>query len=33
LPLEVAWGRAALNSSVVAASKIIQNPVHGGPNQ
>jgi NADH-quinone oxidoreductase subunit I len=33
LPLEVAWGRAALNPSVVAASKVIEKPVHGGPNQ
>jgi NADH-quinone oxidoreductase subunit I len=33
LPLEVAWGRAALNPLVVAAAKIIEKPVHGGPNQ
>jgi NADH-quinone oxidoreductase subunit I len=32
LPLEIAWGRATLNPTVVAASKVIQNPVHGGPN-
>jgi len=29
----VAWGRAALNPLVVAAAKIIEKPVHGGPNQ
>jgi NADH-quinone oxidoreductase subunit I len=33
LPLEVAWGRAKLNATVVAASKVIEKPVHGGPNQ
>ena len=32
LPIEVAWGRATLNPTVVANSKIIANPVHGGPN-
>ncbi len=32
LPLEVAWGRATLNSTVVAAAKVIEKPVHGGPN-
>ncbi|MBN2578982.1 MAG: 4Fe-4S binding protein [Pirellulales bacterium] len=32
LPLEIAWGRATLNPTVVAASRAIQNPVHGGPN-
>lgn len=31
LPLEVAWGRDTLNPTVVANSKVIQNPVHGGP--
>lgn len=31
LPLEVAWGRATLNPTVVAASKVIARPVHGGP--
>ncbi len=31
LPLEVAWGRAMLNSTVVAHSKAIVRPVHGGP--
>ena len=33
LPLEVAWGRATLNATVIAAAKVIQHPVHGGPNQ
>jgi NADH-quinone oxidoreductase subunit I len=33
LPLEVAWGRASLNPTVVAAAKVIEKPVHGGPNQ
>ncbi len=32
LPLEVAWGRASLNPTVLAASKVIAQPVHGGPN-
>ncbi len=27
----LAWGRATLNPSVVANSKIIARPVHGGP--
>ena len=31
LPLEAAWGRATLNPAVVANSKIIARPVHGGP--
>ena len=31
LPLEVAWGRATLNPTVVANSKLIARPVHGGP--
>jgi NADH-quinone oxidoreductase subunit I len=31
LPLEVAWGRATLNAAVVANSKVIARPVHGGP--
>ena len=31
LPLETAWGRATLNPAVVANSKIIVRPVHGGP--
>ena len=33
LPLEIAWGRATLNPTVVAESKSIVDPVHGGPNQ
>jgi NADH-quinone oxidoreductase subunit I len=32
LPLEVAWGQATLNAAVVANSKVIALPVHGGPN-
>ena len=32
LPLEVAWGRATLNPTVVAASKAVARAVHGGPN-
>jgi NADH-quinone oxidoreductase subunit I len=32
LPLEVAWGRATLNPTVVAHSKLITRPVHEGPN-
>ena len=31
LPLEVAWGEATLNPTVVAHSKAITRPVHGGP--
>lgn len=33
LPVEAAWGRATLNPTVVANSKVIADPVHGGPNQ
>jgi NADH-quinone oxidoreductase subunit I len=33
LPLEVAWGRATLNPTVIAEAKVIAMPVHGGPNQ
>lgn len=33
LPLDVAWGRATLNPTAVAQSKVIPEPVHGGPNQ
>jgi NADH-quinone oxidoreductase subunit I len=33
LPLDVAWGRATLNPTAVAESKVIAQPVHGGPNQ
>lgn len=32
LPLEVAWGRSTLNPTAVADSKVIAEPVHGGPN-
>jgi NADH-quinone oxidoreductase subunit I len=33
LPVDVAWGRATLNPTAVAGSKVIAEPVHGGPNQ
>ena len=33
LPVDVAWGRATLNPTAVAASKVIVDPVHHGPNQ
>lgn len=33
MPLDVAWGRATLNPTAVAESKLIVEPVHGGPNQ
>ena len=33
LPVDVAWGRASLNPIAVAQSKVITEPVHGGPNQ
>ncbi len=33
LPLEIAWGRSTLNPAAVADSKVITEPVHGGPNQ
>ena len=33
LPVDVAWGRASLNPTAVAASKVLIDPVHGGPNQ
>ncbi len=33
LPVDVAWGRATLNPAAVAESKVIAEPVHGGPNQ
>ncbi len=33
MPLDVAWGRATLNPTAVADSKVITEPVHGGPNQ
>jgi len=32
LPLDVAWGRTTLNPTAVAQSKVITEPVHGGPN-
>ena len=31
--LDVAWGKATLNPTAVAASKVLVEPVHGGPNQ
>ena len=33
LPVNVAWGRATLNPTAVAESKMVIEPVHGGPNQ
>jgi NADH-quinone oxidoreductase subunit I len=33
MPLDVAWGRSTLNPTAVADSKVITDPVHGGPNQ
>ena len=33
LPVDIAWGRAALNPTAVSDSKVIAEPVHGGPNQ
>ena len=33
LPVNVAWGRSSLNPTAVAESKVITQPVHGGPNQ
>jgi len=33
LPVEVARGRATLSPAAVASSKVITEPVHGGPNQ
>ena len=33
LPVDVAWGRSSLNPTAVAQSKVITEPVHGGPNQ
>jgi NADH-quinone oxidoreductase subunit I len=33
MPLDVAWGRATINPTAVADSKVITEPVHGGPNQ
>jgi NADH-quinone oxidoreductase subunit I len=31
LPVEMAWGRASLNATVVARSKVVAKAVHGGP--
>ena len=33
LPLNVSWGRSTLTPTAVAASKVLIDPVHGGPNQ
>jgi len=33
LPIDVAWGRATLNPTAVAQSKVLAEPVHCGPNQ
>ncbi|EAQ82440.1 MULTISPECIES: 4Fe-4S binding protein [Blastopirellula] len=33
LPVDIAWGRSSLNPTAVAESKVIAEPVHGGPNQ
>ena len=33
MPLDVAWGRSTINPTAVADSKVITEPVHGGPNQ
>ena len=33
LPVEIAWGRATLNPTAVAASKEVTEPTHGGPYQ
>jgi NADH-quinone oxidoreductase subunit I len=33
MPLDIAWGRSTLNPTAVADSKVIVEPVHGGPNQ
>lgn len=32
IPVEIAWGRTMLNPTAVAESKVIVDPVHGGPN-
>jgi NADH-quinone oxidoreductase subunit I len=32
LPLDIAWGRATLNPTAVAETKVVAEPVHGGPN-
>ena len=31
LPLEIAWGQTTLNPTAVVQSKVIVDPVHGGP--
>ncbi|MEN6451299.1 MAG: 4Fe-4S binding protein [Thermoguttaceae bacterium] len=31
LPLDIAWGKATLNATVVAQSKVVAKAVHGGP--
>jgi NADH-quinone oxidoreductase subunit I len=33
LPIDVSWGRATLNPTAVAQSKVLVDPIHGGPNQ
>jgi len=33
LPVNVAWGRASINPTAVAESKMVVEPIHGGPNQ
>jgi len=32
MPVDVAWGRSTINPTAVAESKVIAEPVHGGPN-
>jgi NADH-quinone oxidoreductase subunit I len=32
IPVDIAWGRTTLNPTAVADSKVIVEPVHGGPN-
>jgi NADH-quinone oxidoreductase subunit I len=32
LPVDIGWGRATLNPTAVALSKVVVDPVHGGPN-
>ena len=32
IPVEIAWGRSMLNPIAVSESKVIVDPVHGGPN-
>ena len=33
MPVEVAWGRSTLNPMAVAQSRLVAEPVHGGPNE